>query len=213
MPSSLIHLCVAKEVAKQIPLKEEEFLYGNILPDYLAKKDYHKKAKLHFYDETIIGNIKKENVNLEKFLKTNQIYLTDSLGIGVYSHFITDFFWIKEFIKRHLVKQNERIYIKTKRGLIRNNRITVYNDYDRMANWIVDKYNLSVEFIKNIDYNGHFIQIYDLPQEKIYNTIKVYMERKRLEEWDIFSKEEVEEFIKQTSKEVIKKIKELKIEE
>ena len=46
MPSSIIHLCVAKEVAKQIKVNKEEFLYGNILPDQAIVKSYKEKDKL-----------------------------------------------------------------------------------------------------------------------------------------------------------------------
>ncbi len=209
MPSSLIHIAIAKEVVKKIPLNENEFFYGNILPDYLATKDYKKKAKLHFYESTIVNDIKKDNVNLQNFINTYGTELKDSVSFGVYSHFIADHFWIEQFIKQHLVKQNGKIYINTKRGLIRNNRITVYTDYDRMANWMVNEYNLSPEFIKNINYNGTFSKIYDMPKEEIYNKLAGFMSKIRQEEMEVFSKEEVKSFIENTALEVEKRLKQI----
>lgn len=209
MPSSLIHLCIAKKIVNKIPVNKDEFFYGNILPDYLAVKDYKKKAKLHFYEKTIVNDIIKDNVNIQNFLNTYGDKLKDSVSLGIYSHFIADNMWIENFIKLHLIKQDEKIYIKTKRGLIRNNRITVYKDYDRMANWIVNKYNLSQEFIKNVRYNGFFSDIYDLPKEDIYNKMNEYMSKVRLEEMEIFTKEEIDEFISKTSVEVEKRLKQV----
>lgn len=209
MPSSLIHLCIAKKIVNKIPVNKDEFFYGNILPDYLAVKDYKKKAKLHFYEKTIVNDIIKDNVNIQNFLNTYGDKLKDSVSLGIYSHFIADNMWIENFIKLHLIKKDEKIYIKTKRGLIRNNRITVYKDYDRMANWIVNKYNLSQEFIKNIKYNGFFSDIYDLPKEDIYNKMNEYMSKVRLEEMEIFTKEEIDEFISKTSVEVEKRLKQV----
>lgn len=209
MPSSLIHLCIAEKVIEKIPVNKDEFFYGNILPDYLATKDYKKKAKLHFYEKTIVNDITKDNVNLQNFLNKYEDKLKDSVSLGIYSHFIADNMWIENFIKFHLVKQNERLYIKTRRGLIRNNRITVYKDYDRMANWIVNKYNLSKEFIKHVNYNGFFSDIYDLPKEEIYNKMNEYMSKIRLEEMEIFTKEEIDEFINKTSVKVEKRLKQV----
>ncbi len=210
MPSSFIHLCVAKEIVNKISVDEEQFLYGNILPDYIKNKtDYKTKDKLHFYRKTIVNGITKKNVDIEEFLNTYGNEIKDSVSLGIYSHFMTDHFWINKFIKNHLVKENEIVYLKTTRGLIRNNRITVYRDYDRMLEWIVNNYNLSIEFIKNVNYNGFFSNIYGMPKEKIYNKMNEYMNQARKEEMEIFTKEEIEEFVEETSQEVLKRLKEI----
>lgn len=209
MPSSLIHLAIAKEVVKKLPLNEEEFFYGNILPDYLATKNHKKKDKLHFYEKTIVNDIIKDNVNLQKFIDTYRTELKDSVSFGVYSHFIADHFWIEQFIREHLVKENGKLYIKTKRGLIRNNRITVYVDYDRMANWMVNEYKLSQEFIRNVNYNGIFSKVYNMPKDEIYNKLNEFMSVIIEEEMDVFSKEEVSNFIKNTALQVEKRLKKI----
>lgn len=212
MPSSIIHLCVAKEVAKQIKVNKEEFFYGNILPDQAIVKNYSQKDKLHFYKKVTIGDITKENVNLEDFLKVHKNDLSDSVSIGVYSHFITDYLWIENFIVNHLINIDGKIYLKTKRGNLRNNRATVYVDYDRMNDWLIKKYDISCEFIKEVKYNGKFKEIYNLPKEKIYEKINGYIQNTKKGEMDIFTKEEVENFINKTTMEVIKKIGDIKKE-
>jgi len=203
MASSIMHMCVGKEVAKQIEVKIDEFLYGNILPDFLAVKDYKKKGKLHFYKKMIIGNIVKDNVDLDIFLSQYAQYISDSVSLGVYSHLITDYLWIKNFTINHLINVDGNTYLKTKRGNIRNNRITVYNDYAKMTEWLVNKYSLSNDFIINVNYNGFFKQIYNLPQEKIYEKITDNMLNIRKDQLDIFSQKEIEDFIQNASKEVI----------
>ena len=213
MPSSIIHLCVAKEVAKQIKVNKEEFLYGNILPDQAIVKNYKEKNKLHFFKKVTIGNITKENVDLEEFLSIHLKDLEDSVSLGIYSHFITDYLWIENFIINHLINIDGKIYLKTKRGNLRNNRITVYIDYDKMNEWLIEKYDISCEFIKTVKYNGSFKEIYNLPKEEIYEKINGYIQNTKKGEMDIFSKEEVEEFIKRTATEVVKKIKDLEIKE
>ena len=172
MPSSFIHLCVANKVLKQkqIKLNEEEFLYGNILPDYLKEKDYKKKARLHFYNKVTIGNIIKDNVNIEEFLLEHKEDLKDDVALGIYSHFITDKLWIENFVMRHLVNIDGKVYINTKRGHLRNNRLSVYIDYDKMTEWLIEKYGLSIEFMKKVKYNGMF-NIYMICHKKKY-TIK-----------------------------------------
>ena len=207
MASSIIHLCIAKEVVKELNVNEEEFLYGNILPDYLAIKNYRKKDKLHFYEKQTIGDITKENVNLEKFIRQYGKEIKDSVSLGIYSHFITDYIWIENFMINHLVNINNKNYLRTKRGNIRNNRITVYKEYDKMNKWLINKYNVSAEFIKNINYNGIFKEIYDLPTEEIFNKTNQYMNQFKDGEMEIFTKEEIENFIQMTSKEVVKRLK------
>lgn len=214
MPSSFIHLCVAKEVEKHIKVNKEEFLYGNILPDQLKEeRNYRKKDKFHFYDKQMIGNIRKDNVNIEKFLSEYRNELKDSVSLGVYSHFITDNLWIESFTKNHLIKIDGKIYIKTKRGNIRSNRKTVHRDYDRMNYWLVPKYNISVEFIKAVDYKGIFSKMYDLPQEEIFNRMNRFMNEFIKGEMEIFTKEEIDEFIKTSSKIIISKLKDIQIKE
>ena len=97
MPSSIIHLCVAKEVAKQIKVNKEEFFYGNILPDQAIVKSYKEKDKLHFYKKVTIDNITKENVDLEEFLSVHQKDLNDSVSLGILYKsiffFVNFFFW------------------------------------------------------------------------------------------------------------------------
>lgn len=211
MASSIIHLCIAKEVAKQIKVNKEEFLYGNILPDQAIVKNYKEKDKLHFYEKITIGNITKDNVNLEKFLSTHQGNIQDSVSLGIYSHFITDNLWIQNFMINHLINLKGKIYLKTQRGNLRNNRITVYIDYDKMNEWLIKEYNISCEFIKTVKYDGSFKEIYNLPQEKIYEKINGYMQNTRKGKMDVFSKEEIEDFIKRTTVEVVKRIKDIKI--
>lgn len=213
MPSSIIHLCVAKEVAKQIKVNKEEFFYGNILPDQAIVKNYSQKDKLHFYKKTTIGDITKENVCLEDFLKDHKDDLNDSVSLGVYSHFITDYLWIENFIINHLTNIDGKIYLKTRRGNLRNNRITVYIDYDKMNEWLIEKYDVSCEFIKTVKYNGKFKEIYNLPQKNIYARVKGYMQKLRKGEMDIFSKEEIENFINKVTIEVVKRIKDIEVKE
>ena len=213
MPSSIIHLCVAKEVAKQIQVNKEEFFYGNILPDQAIVKNYREKDKLHFYKKTTIGDITKENVCLEDFLKGHKDDLSDSVSLGVYSHFITDHLWIENFIVNHLINIDGKIYLKTRRGNLRNNRTTVYIDYDKMNEWLIEKYDVSCEFIKTIKYNGSFKEIYNLPQERIYEKTKGFIQNTRKGEMDVFSKEEVEKFINNATIEVVKRIKDIEVKE
>ena len=214
MPSSVMHLCVAKEVTKHIKVKEEEFFYGNILPDQLIEeKNYKKKDKFHFYDEQMIGNIKKQNVNLEKFLSQYKNELIDSVSLGVYSHLITDYLWIENFTRKHLIKINDKIYIKSKKGNIRNNRITVHKDYDRMNKWLIPKYDISVEFIKKVKYKGIFTKIYDLPHEEIYEKMNRFMNEFINDEMKIFTQNEIDEFIQTSSKSIIDKLKDIQKKE
>ena len=65
MASSVIHLCVAKEVAKKIKVKNEnDYLLGSIAPDINQIIEFDKekgRKKSHLLDEN-------NNIVLDKFL-------------------------------------------------------------------------------------------------------------------------------------------------
>ena len=76
-----------------------------------------------------------------------------------------------------------------------------------MNEWLICNYKLSDEFIKKINYKGIFKEIYDLPTEEIHKKINQYMKQFSEGEMEIFTKEEIEDFIQSTTKEVIKRLR------
>lgn len=205
MASSIIHLCVAKEILKQIPIEEELFLYGNILPDCI--KPETKKAKGHFYYK--VKELKSVNVDLEKFLHFYENELIGPVEQGVYTHLITDHLWLKNLQENHLINIDGIVYLQTTRGNIRKNKKTIYKDYRKMTYDLVKQYDIDAQFINRIQYDGIFIDIYDESKQKSYEKMNIYLGEIETGEMQIYTKEEIELFIKQAVKESIKGLKKL----
>ncbi len=211
MPLLFIHIAVAKEVLKKVDLNEREFLFGNILPDFsnISKDHDIRRKQTHFEKEKELNGIKFPIPNLEEVRKYLNLKNKDSIELGIYSHLYTDAMWIKDFIKKHKEKINGKNYIKTKDGLVEDNREIIYEDYNVMTKEIIDKYKIDIDFIKQCKYIGNLKELYNVETDKIYNEMKEYMTIETDEELKIFTMEEIYEFIRSAKDKIIKELKEI----
>lgn len=124
MASSIIHICIAKKIREQIPLNEQEFLYGNILPDY-SRKD---RNTTHILKEECFNNIVKLVPNISYFLQQYQQDIQSDIEKGIYCHLITDYLWMKQLATHHIVKVEKGTYkIRTKQNrLVEDSTSDIY---------------------------------------------------------------------------------------
>lgn len=209
MPLLFVHIGVAKEVLKEVKLNENEFLFGNILPDFSNISEDHdiKRKQTHFEKQESINEINFPIPDLEKVKKILNLENKNSIEFGIYSHLYTDAIWITDFVKKHKERINGKNYIKTKYGLIPDNREIIYEDYDVMVKEVVKKYEIDINFIKQCKYNGNLKELYNVEADEIFSEMKGYMSEKSNEEMKIFTMEEIYEFIIKAKDMIIKELK------
>ena len=160
MASSMIHICVAKEINKYLKKDEKKLLIGSIAPD-IAKQINEKKTKSHFLDNN------DDIPNIERFLTKYKNYLSDDFVIGYYIHLYTDYLWFKYFIPNFI--KGDYIYtIDGKKIELSDEKKTeyIYNDYTNLNIRLIDEYNLDLSmFYEEIPNLENIIE--EIPMDKI----------------------------------------------
>ena len=160
MASSLIHICVAKEINKYLKRDEKQLLIGSIAPD-IAKLISQSKDTTHFIENE--KNIPNLNIFLNKYKKQ----LNDDFVMGYYIHLYTDYVWFKFFIPNFL-EDNNILKLNNKIEKYNEEKFNqyIYNDYHILNKKLIDDYELNLKIfyeeppkIKNI--------IKEMPIEKI----------------------------------------------
>lgn len=137
MASSVIHMCVAKEINKKLNLDENMLLLGSIAPD-ISKHVGETKTRSHFLTD-------KKVINIDKFLEKYKNKLNDPFMMGFFIHLYTDFLWNKYFISEIVNKDsikllNGDIIPKTPELY----KKLIYNDYTNLNILLIDRYNLNL---------------------------------------------------------------------
>lgn len=139
MASSLIHMCVAKEVNKFLKRKEKDILIGTIAPD-ISKYLGETKEKSHFLD-----NILDDIPNIERFLNKYKNKLNNDFVMGYYIHLYTDYLWFKYFIT-NFSKQDFIYTLDNKKLFLTEEEKLeyIYNDYTNLNGQLIDEYNIEL---------------------------------------------------------------------
>ena len=87
MASSVIHMCVAKEINKVLNYPENELLLGSIAPD-ISKHIGQTKTRSHFL-------IKKDEIDIDAFLNKYKDKIKEPFIMGYFIHLYTDLLWNK----------------------------------------------------------------------------------------------------------------------
>ncbi len=145
MASSVIHLCIAKEVNKKIKKDESKILIGSIAPD-ISKMIGESKFISHFQEE------ESDVPNIEWFLKKYKHYLNDDFVLGYYIHLYTDYLWFKYFMTE-IINENKNVIKKLDGTLVKCNEEMfskyIYNDYTNLNVQLIDEYDLNLKVFYN----------------------------------------------------------------
>jgi len=144
MASTVIHMCVAKEVAKILHLPEEKLFLGSIAPD-ISKHIGKTKEKSHFFD-------RNNKINIEAFLEKYPNCFQSTFLTGYFIHLYTDILWEEYFISEivekgsiHLLNGEEvEANAKTYQKLI-------YQDYTNLNQELIEKYKLDISFFEKME--------------------------------------------------------------
>ena len=162
MASSVIHLCIAKEVNKKVNKNESKLLIGSIAPD-ISKIVGESKLKSHFQVED------SDIPNIDLFLKKYKDYLHDDFVLGYYIHLYTDYLWFKYFMteiidsKKDIIKKLDGTVVKCNGNMLSK---YIYNDYTNMNETLIDHYDLDLEiFYSELPKFSNIIK--EIPMDKI----------------------------------------------
>jgi hypothetical protein len=205
MASAVIHIAVAKEINKDLKMKEKELFLGAIAPD-ISKQLGESKIKSHF-----LLNDKSDLPILDNFLDKYQDNLNNPFIMGYYIHLFTDYLWFKYFISEIT---NDNDYIK----LLNENKITcskeeisklIYNDYTNLNILLIEEYNLDLSlFYEELEIPN--IKFDEIPLNKlqvIVDQMGIIIANSKKEYTYSFNIDNIKQFIEFCKKIIINDIK------
>ena len=147
MASLIMHIVTSKIIAEKYNLSDK-FIAGSVMPDIYSKCDFDRD-NTHFIDKS-----NDDLPNYQEFLQKYSENIKDELVLGYAAHLIEDYVWSSNFKNKYVRKtfpdSSEVAYLKantiqTEKEYLRE----IYKDYDNIDSYICNKYNISIEQIKN----------------------------------------------------------------
>lgn len=210
MASTVIHMCVAKEINKVLKRNDSKLLIGSIAPD-IGKLVNIGKILPHFST--------KENEDIpvfDYFLDKYQKYLDDDFVLGYYIHLYTDYLWFKyfmsEIINKNVVKKLDGTIIRFDNS---NDIFTkfVYNDYTNLNINLFKEYDLDLSiFYDELPKMDYIID--EIPMDKLDILLKRSVEiinNSKLNKDYIFNTKHVSKFINMCVDIILGDLKEKKL--
>lgn len=207
MASAVIHLCVAKEINKYLHYDLNMILLGSIAPD-MSKQVGQTKEISHFLDHTVEDDIP----NIDRFLAKYRSELDKPFEMGYFIHLLTDKYWFRDYVYKYIDRyaHNNKTKGQLTYTALKN---VIYNDYTNINVKLIDKYELPLDIFSNE------IQ---LPESKIteipVSELDILLEKMGLiianskeDKPFIFDMDDIEIFIENTVKYIIKDIQILDI--
>ena len=203
MASSVIHICIANEINKELKRDNNKILIGAIAPD-ISKLLGESKFYSHFLD-TPTNSIP----NMNKFLDKYKNNLNDDFVLGYYIHLYTDYLWFKYFIP-NIFKDN---YIKELDGTLIEYTIDtfkyyIYNDYTNMTIQLINKYNFPLKiFYEEIPSIPNIIS--EIPIDRlnlIVDKTGILIEESKKGKKYLFKIDDIITFIESSKKTILKEL-------
>ena len=206
MASAVIHLCVAKEINKYLKMDENYLLLGSIAPD-ISKQIGETKEISHFLDHSNEDDIP----NIDRFLSKYRSELNNPFEMGYFIHLLTDKYWFRDYVYKFIERY-------TKDRVKKNVTYTalkdlIYNDYTNLNITLIDNHNLNLDLFYN-EIELPKSKIIEIPVDKLNILIEkmgIIIEDSKEEKTFVFDNKDIEEFISNTVKYIIKDIQMLDI--
>lgn len=206
MASAIIHLCVAHEVNKYLGMEENPLLIGSIAPD-IAKQIGQTKEISHFLDHTNEDDIP----NIDRFLAKYRSELNKPFEMGYFIHLLTDKYWFRDYIYKYIERfTNDETKKKVTYTAIKD---VIYNDYTNINIDLIDKYMLPLDIFYN-EFEGIHSTITEIPVDKLdilIDKMGMIIAESKQEKTFMFDMTDIEEFITNTVKYIIKDVQMLGI--
>ena len=205
MASSIIHLAVAKELEKDLKIKNKyDFYLGSIAPD-ISKQIGRSKYESHF-----LKNSYKEDVpNIDLFVAKYPNFKENDFDIGYYVHLYTDKLWFEEFMEKitfnNALKLLDGTVINTSQEEIQS---IIYSDYTNLNISVIDEYELDLSLFYE-EFKKPKTSIKEIPAENLdilINKMGIIIENSKEDKKYSFDIELVKEFINNTCKKIKEEI-------
>lgn len=208
MASAVIHLCVAKEVNKYLKMDEKTLLLGSIAPD-ISKQIGETKEISHFLDHSNEDDIP----NIDRFLAKYRGELVNPFEMGYFIHLLTDKYWFRDYVYQYIERYTKD---KTKKKITYTAiKEVIYNDYTNINIDLIDRYELPLDLFANeITYPQS--KITEIPIDKlpiIVEKMGMVIQESTEEKTFMFDTKDIEIFITNTVKYIIKDIQILGIKD
>lgn len=206
MASAVIHLCVAKEINKYLKMDENYLLLGSIAPD-ISKQIGETKEISHFLDHTNEDDIP----NIDRFLSKYKNELNNPFEMGYFIHLLTDKYWFRDYVYKYIERYTQdKVKKKVTYTAIKD---LIYNDYTNLNIKLIDNHNLNLDLFYN-EIPLPKSKIIEIPVEKLHILIDkmgIIIEDSKEEKTFVFDTTDIEEFIKNTVKYIIRDVQMLDI--
>lgn len=206
MASALIHICIAKEVNKYLHMDERYLFLGAIAPD-ISKQIGETKEISHFLNPSD----EEEIPNIDKFLSKYRDELNKPFEMGYFIHLLTDKYWFRDYVTQYLnryAKSNNK-----KKITYSAIKQIIYNDYTNINIDLINKYNISLDIFAN-EFELPKSKITEIPVEKLGLLIEktgIIIEESKQEKTFVFDMTDINVFIEETVKYIIKDLQMLGI--
>jgi hypothetical protein len=207
MASAVIHLCVAKEINDRYLHKDQNMLLlGSIAPD-ISKQIGQTKEISHFLDPSQTDSVP----DVDRFINKYSSQLDKPFELGYLIHLITDKYWFRDYVTAYIERYTkDRTKQKVTSEALHD---LIYNDYTNLNITLIDKYNLPLDLFSN-DIKYPESEITEIP----INQLPVIVEKmgeiiinSREEKTFMFDSKDIEVFIENTVKYIIKDLQMLDI--
>lgn len=206
MASAIIHLAVAKKLAKELFITEKyDYYLGAIAPD-ISKQIGKTKTESHFLKNTI-----DDIPNIYLFIKSYPDFKYNSFDLGYFTHLYTDKLWFEEFIPN--ITQNNSIKLldgtiiqsKDQEEIMR----LIYSDYTNLNIKLIEEYNLDLSLFYE-EFKIPNTKIKEVPVENldiIINKMGILIENSKSSKTYTFDMLTVHEFIDKCVDEILEILK------
>ena len=207
MASAVIHLCVAKEINDRYLHKDQNMLLlGSIAPD-ISKQIGQTKEISHFLDPSQTDSVP----DVDRFINKYSSQLDKPFELGYLIHLLTDKYWFRDYVTAYIERYTkDRTKQKVTSEALHD---LIYNDYTNLNITLIDKYNLPLDLFSN-DIKYPESEITEIP----INQLPVIVEKmgeiiinSREEKTFMFDSKDIEVFIENTVKYIIKDLQMLDV--
>lgn len=207
MASALIHLAIAKNLLKDLNIKnQKDFFLGSIAPD-LSKQIGLNRIDSHFLIHT------QEDVpNINIFINKYRDFKNNAFDLGYFVHLYTDKLWfhgfLDNFICNNSIKLLDGTIIQTTKDEMRN---MIYSDYTNMNIQIIENYDLDLSLFYE-EFQIPKTTINEIPIDKLdilINQMGILIENSKEEKSYTIDINLVNSFIETACKEILQKLKAL----
>ena len=145
MPAWRLHLKIASEVSKHIKLDKNEFLIGNLLPNYCCGEIIKNIPNIIDHDKAHF--LKKENIDLRQFYYIYQYQLRRKpIILGYYVHLIVDDFFNKKFNEKIIHGRSQVAGFRVDYNLTNNTYICTLRKAKKIRKWDFKYYDEKLKY-------------------------------------------------------------------